>query len=355
MRWARARGREGAGEAHRWPSAIDHRLSTIILALVAILGTVSSASAHEVRPGYLELREQADGSFAVVWKQPARGEMRLKIDPVFPASCRMTGAGRQSTVGSALIFRATLRCRDGLQDQTIRIAGLEGLLTDVLVEIHYLNGTKETHLLRPASPAVVVGGPASVLDRIFAYVQLGVAHIAMGVDHLLFVLGLLLIVGNRWMLIKTISSFTVAHSITLGIATLGFANAPTVPLNAVIALSILYLGPEIVRVWRGETSFTIRHPWVVAGAFGLLHGFGFASGLMSMGLPQSEIPLALLFFNVGVEIGQILFVLLMLALARSFRVLEIKWPRWVEAVPGYAVGSLGAMWTIDRVLILLGG
>ena len=332
------------------------RAATLVVAVGCWLLTVTtSLHAHDVRPGYLELREQPDGSFAVVWKQPTRGEMRLKIDPVFPVSCRMTGVGRQSSVGAALLFRATLRCRDGLKDQTIRIAGLEGLLTDVLVEIHYQNGTKETHLLRPASPAAVVGGPPSVLDRIFAYLQLGVAHIAMGVDHLLFVLGLLLIVRDRWMLIKTVTSFTVAHSITLGIATLGFANAPTVPLNAVIALSILYLGPEIVRVWRGETSFTIRHPWVVAGGFGLLHGFGFASGLTSMGLPQSEIPVALLFFNVGVEIGQILFILLMLALARSFRVLEIKWPRWVEAVPGYAVGSLGAMWTIDRVLVLVLG
>ena len=156
------------------------------------------------------------------------------------------------------------------------------------------------------------------------------------------------------MLLKTVTSFTVAHSITLGIATLGFASAPAMPLNAVIALSILFLGPEIVRVWRGESSFTIRHPWVVAFAFGLLHGFGFASGLTAMGLPQNEIPLALLFFNVGVELGQLSVVVLVLALARSFRALEIRWPRWAELVPGYAVGSLGAFWFIDRTAVLLG-
>ena len=156
------------------------------------------------------------------------------------------------------------------------------------------------------------------------------------------------------MLIKTITAFTVAHSITLAIATLGWAGAPALPLNAAIALSILFLGPEIVRVWRGETSFTIRHPWVVAFAFGLLHGFGFASGLTAMGLPQREIPLALLLFNVGVEIGQLLFVLLVLALERSFRVLEVRWPRFVEMLPGYAVGALGAFWTIQRTAILFG-
>jgi hypothetical protein len=167
-------------------------------------------------------------------------------------------------------------------------------------------------------------------------------------------LGLLLIVSTPMMLLKTITSFTLAHSITLAIATLGFASAPALPLNAVIALSILFLGPEIVRVWRGQTSFTIRHPWVVAFAFGLLHGFGFASGLTAMGLPPGEIPLALLFFNVGVEIGQLMFVGLVLALARSFTVLEIRWPRWAQLVPGYAVGTLGAFWFIQRTAILFG-
>ena len=193
-----------------------------------------------------------------------------------------------------------------------------------------------------------------MVQRIAAYTRLGVVHIALGLDHLLFVLGLLFIVSSPMMLLKTITAFTLAHSITLGIATLGFARAPELPLNAVIALSILFIGPEIVRVLRGETSFTIRRPWVVAFAFGLLHGFGFASGLTAMGLPANEIPLALLFFNIGVELGQLGFVLLVLGLARSFRSLEIKWPRWAELAPGYAVGTLGALWFIERTAILLG-
>jgi hypothetical protein len=187
-----------------------------------------------------------------------------------------------------------------------------------------------------------------------AFIAQGIRHISLGADHLLFLLGLLLIVKNRWMLLKTVTAFTVAHSITLAIATLGYANAPVIPLNAAIALSILFLGPEIVRVWRGETSFTIRHPWVVAFAFGLLHGFGFAGALTSAGLPRAELPLALLTFNLGVEIGQLGFILLVLLLERSFRVLGVRWPNWVQAVPGYTVGSLGAFWTIQRVAILLG-
>ena len=157
------------------------------------------------------------------------------------------------------------------------------------------------------------------------------------------------------MLLKTITAFTIAHSITLAIATLGYASAPGPPLNAAIALSILFLGPEIVRVWRGETSFTIRHPWVVAFAFGLLHGFGFACGLSTAGLSKAEIPLALLMFNIGVEFGQLFFVLIIVLLERSFRILEVRWPRWVEAVPAYTVGSLGAFWTKQRVAIMVGG
>ncbi len=189
----------------------------------------------------------------------------------------------------------------------------------------------------------------------WVYLRLGVEHILQGIDHLLFVLGLLLIVGSRYTLIKTITAFTIAHSITLGIATLGYASAPVQPLNAAIALSILFLGPEIVRVWRGETSFTIRHPWIVAFAFGLLHGFGFASGLSTIGLARAEIPVALLLFNVGVEIGQLFFVLIIVLLERSFRILDIRWPRWAEALPAYTVGSLGAFWTIQRVAIMVGG
>jgi hypothetical protein len=255
-----------------------------------------------------------------------------------------------------LVVRGTLGCPgDGLAGKTIAIAGLETTITDVLLRVHHADGRLESHLLRPASPSVTLGGVTSAGERALGYLQLGVQHILLGVDHLLFVLGLLLIVDGRLMLVKTITSFTLAHSLTLAIATFGYASAPLPPLNASIALSILFLGPEIVRTWRGETSFTIRHPWVVAFAFGLLHGFGFASGLQAMGLPRAEIPLALLLFNVGVELGQLGFVVLVILLERSFRVLEVRWPRLVERLPGYAVGTLGAYWTIQRSFLLLVG
>jgi hydrogenase/urease accessory protein HupE len=331
------------------------RLVRLILAVVAILVVGPAAGAHEVRPGFLELRETAPDTYSVLWKHPAGGEVQISIAPVFPEDCSFRTADRQQMTPGAVIVRGVLRCPDGIGGKTIAIAGLEATITDVLIRLHNSDGRLESHLLRPTSPTVVMGGTTTTAQRALAYLQLGIQHILLGVDHLLFVLGLLLIVQDRWMLVKTITSFTVAHSITLAIATLGYASAPLPPLNAAIALSILFLGPEIVRVWHGETSFTIRHPWVVAFAFGLLHGFGFASGLASMGLPRPEIPMALLLFNVGVEIGQLFFVLLILALERAFRTLEIRWPRVLELFPGYAVGSLGAYWTIQRTLMLLGG
>ncbi len=327
----------------------------LLVGVAFALGVEFTALAHELRPGYLELRETSPATYSLLWKRPAGGEVEIRIAPVVPDGCQLSTPDRQQLTPGAVLVRGTLTCDGGLEGKTLRIAGLETTVTDVLVRIQHADGRLESHLLRPATPSVTLGGVTTRLERSLSYLQLGVQHILLGVDHLLFVFGLLLIVGDRWMLVKTISSFTLAHSLTLAIATLGYASAPLPPLNAAIALSILFLGPEIVRVWNGETSFTIRHPWVVAFAFGLLHGFGFASGLTAMGLPKAEIPLALLLFNVGVEIGQIAFVLLVVLLERAFRALEIRWPRWAEVLPGYAVGSLGAFWTIQRTAMLLGG
>jgi hypothetical protein len=187
-----------------------------------------------------------------------------------------------------------------------------------------------------------------------SYFRSGIEVILLGTDHLLFVLGLLLLAADRRMLLETIGAFALAHSLTLAIAILGHAALPAQPLRAAIALSVLFLGPEVVRVWRRETSFTVRHPWVAAFAFGLLHGFGFANGLAATGLPRAGVLPALLVFNAGVEIGQLLFVFLVLAMAWSFRQLRIRWARWAEALPGYAVGTLGAFWTIQRTAMLLG-
>jgi hypothetical protein len=324
-----------------------------LLATFALLAG-TSAIAHETRPGFLDLREGEQGTYALLWKKPSGGEIEIYIAPIIPKECRMTTSDQQQLSPGALIVRGTLRCDGGIQGKTLVIDGLETTITDVIVRINHADGRIENHLLKPLNPSVTLGAQTTPWQRSAMYLRLGVEHILLGVDHLLFVLGLLLIVADRWMLVKTITSFTIAHSITLAITTLGYTSAPALPLNAAIALSIFFLGPEIVRRWRDETSFTIRHPWVVAFAFGLLHGFGFASGLTTLGLPHAEIPLALLLFNVGVEIGQVFFIALIIALERAFRTLEIKWPRPVEMLPAYAVGSLGAYWTMQRMMMFLG-
>ena len=310
---------------------------------------LGTAHAHELQPGFLELTEKDAGRYQVFWKQPPSGGAPLRLTPVFPATCQQAAEARGAAEAGAWLYRTTIQCEPALAGQTIAIEGLEAFPTDVLVRVQHASGTVETHLLKPEQPSITLGSGVTPLT----YVVLGIEHIALGVDHLLFVLGLLLIVRSRWVLVKTITAFTVSHSIALAAATFSVVSVPSAPLNAAIALSILFLGPEIVRTWRGESSFTIRHPWAVAFLFGLLHGFGFASGLTGLGLPREEIPLALLLFNVGVEIGQLAFVLLVLALERAVRVLEMRWPAPALRFPGYLVGTLGAFWTLSTVTAMV--
>ena len=329
-------------------------MTRVLVVLAALCALASVASAHELRPAYLELRETAPGDYEVLWKTPMVGEARLDLVPEFPSGARATSPVATRKPPGAAVQTWTLRA-PGLRGQTLRIRGLDVTMTDTLVRVQHADGTTWTKRLTPQQPAATVP-EAQGRGEVFAgFLALGVEHILFGADHLLFVLGLLLLVDGRGMLLKTVTAFTVAHSITLAVATLGLATAPAAPLNAAIALSILFLGPEIVRKWRGGTSLTLRHPWVVAFAFGLLHGFGFSSALSDTGLPRADLPLALLSFNVGVEVGQVAFVGLVLALVRSFRQLELAWPRAVERLPGYAIGTLGAFWTIDRTVALVGG
>ena len=325
-----------------------------IFALV-VFGFVP-ASAHEARPAYLEIKETAVGRYDVLWRTPVTAGMRLPIALVFPKDIDTIKGPIVEELADSLVERRTVETHGrGLEGRRIEFRGLQLTITDVLARIEMLDGRTLTTIARGSRPWIEIAPSQSRWEVVGNYVTEGVRHILFGADHLLFVLGLLLIVADRWMLLKTVTAFTVAHSITLAIATLGYAAVPPLPLNAAIALSILFLGPEIVRSWRGETSFTIRHPWVVAFAFGLLHGFGFATALVSAGLPRAELPLALVSFNVGVEIGQLAFIGIIIALTHAFRVLRISWPRWAQLLPGYTVGALGAFWTVQRLVSMFGG
>jgi len=235
-------------------------------------------------------------------------------------------------------------------NETILIDGLSATQTGTLLRIQLINGRMHTTVLRPDSPSFLIPEKASKSRVAGSYLLLGIEHILGGFDHLLFVLGLLLIVRSIRLLIKAITSFTLAHSVTLAMATLGFVHVPEAPVEAVIALSIIFLASELAKQRRGETGLTTRAPCLVALCFGLLHGFGFAGALTEVGLPQSDIPLALLFFNVGVEIGQLMFVSGALVVAWIIQKARFGWPVWVKQVPAYSIGSLAAFWFIQRTV-----
>jgi hydrogenase/urease accessory protein HupE len=331
-------------KGHRW---------TAIIWLVLSAALWGDALAHESQPGLLELRQLGPERYEVIWRAPIYYGKPHPAELQLPPDWLTVGEPTVRQLPDSALHRRVVDVAGGSIDGSlVRFPGLEATITDVFVRISRLDGSEASLVVRPTQPYAQLRGERPWFVAAGEYVVLGFNHILMGIDHLLFVLGLLIIVRGRRMLIKTITAFTLAHSVTLAAATLGYASVPGPPLNAAIAMSILFLGPEIVRVWRGETSFTIRHPWVVAFGFGLLHGFGFASGLSTVGMPKAEIPLALLMFNIGVEIGQLAFVLLMLLVYRSLRVLEFRWPRWADLVPGYAIGSLGAYWTIQRTVLM---
>ena len=320
---------------------------------VALIVHMPIRSAHEIRPAYLQIDEVAPGRYQLLWRTPVLAGMRLPLVLGLPDEFHdVTTPTTQELSDSVIEHRVLDAGAQGLAGKRIEFLGLQALITDVMVRVQMLDGAHSMTLVRPSEPWVDIATSQGPLAVAGAYVAHGVEHILLGVDHLLFVLGLVLLVNNRWMLVKTITAFTVAHSITLALATFGYASIPVPPLNAAIALSILFLGPEIIRARRGGTSLTISQPWIVAFAFGLLHGFGFASGLTQMGLPQNDIPLALFSFNVGVELGQLGFVALVLLLEQSFKVLEVRWPRAIELLPALTVGGLGAFWTIDRIIAM---
>jgi hydrogenase/urease accessory protein HupE len=331
----------------------------LLLVLVAATGCASGAEAHEVRPAFLEIRESAPGTFDVLWKVPARGDYRLSLHARLPAGC--SGAPKHGNfVGDAFVERWQARCPDGLVGQVIDIEGLSATRTDALARLERADGTTQTVRLTPEQTSFVVEAAPSALEVSKTYFMLGVEHILLGVDHLLFVLGLLFLVGNWRQLVGTVTAFTVAHSITLAGATLGWVHAPQAPIEATIALSVVFVAAEILRRAQGRGDLAVSAPWLAALVFGLLHGFGFSGALREVGLPEQDIPLALLFFNVGVEVGQMLFiaavVLVLSALTRLLRrpghTRNGPWRSepLVRVPVAYAVGSIAAFWTVQRIV-----
>lgn len=319
------------------------------LALLTTLLSPAASHAHEVRPAYLELREVQAGEFTVLWKTPMRGDMRLALTPEFSGrNENLTPVATRASGGAAL---QTWRLKTGepLRGQSLRILGLDMTMTDALVSVEFADGTTWLRRLTPQAPAALIPEKQSGWSVAGEYLKLGVEHILLGIDHLLFVLALLLITRGKWRLVKTVTAFTVAHSITLALAALGFVHVPQAPVEAVIALSIAFVAAEILRAREGQEGITARAPWIVAFTFGLLHGFGFAGALTEIGLPEGQVPLALLFFNVGVEVGQLLFIAAVLSAIATIRSVRFRFPDWAGIVPPYAIGSVAMFWGIQRV------
>jgi hydrogenase/urease accessory protein HupE len=313
---------------------------------------VTAADAHETRPAYLEIQETGPGQFSVLWRTPVLSGMRLPVVLKFPDDVRNITDPVEQELADSLVERRIIEAEGGsLAGKRIEFVGLQATITDVLVRVQTLDGIYSTTLVKPSQPWIEISVSKGPLAVAGAYLVHGIEHILFGVDHLLFVLALVLIVRSYRVLLLTITSFTVAHSITLALATLGVVHVPGPPVEAAIALSILLVAVEIVRRERGQSGMTAKWPWVVAFSFGLLHGFGFAGALTQIGLPQSDIPLALFTFNVGVEIGQLAFigaVLGVIALAKRVKFTRV-YGRYALPAATYTIGALAAFWFVERL------
>lgn len=333
------------------------RVAALLLALIA---APTVARAHGFSPAYLELRERADGRVEVLWKVPLAGEGGVEgREPVsvrLPRACREVARREPASVPGAVIDRYAVDCGPGgIGGATVTLVSPEGRGCDVMVSLRFASGQRYTGLLRAGAASLELprstGGSAWRVAR--SYLGEGVKHIATGADHLLFVLGLLLLVRGVGALIRTVTAFTVGHSVTLALATLGVVRMPSAPVEAVIALSILLLAVELSREGDGET-LTRRAPWLVAGGFGLLHGFGFAGALMEAGLPARNVPLALLFFNVGVELGQVVFVAFALAALAAVKRLSRDRSDTVRSALTYGIGAASTYLFLSRFAVVAG-
>jgi hypothetical protein len=329
---------------------------TGVLVLFAALALLASpALAHEVRPAYLEIHQATEETYDVRWKVPARGaDERLGVYVEFPADCTNVSEPRSFFANGAYTERWRVSRPGGLAGAEIYIAGLSATTTDVLVRVENLDGTSQITRLNPSSTRFVIEAAPGRTEVAMTYARLGAEHILIGIDHLLFVTMLIIVTKGGWKLVKTVTAFTLSHSVTLSLAALGIVHVPQRPVEAIIALSIVYVASEVVRARQGRAGLAFRAPWMVAFTFGLLHGLGFAGALSDVGLPQTHIPTALLFFGIGVETGHFLFIGVVLALVALLRRAARDLPKWAYGVPPYVIGSVASFWMIERLWALAG-
>ncbi|HVR99775.1 MAG TPA: HupE/UreJ family protein [Thermoanaerobaculia bacterium] len=322
----------------------------LLLAFVAFAGV--PARAHQFAPALLEVEEVSADEAAVRWKQPAVRVQGSQLRPVLPVECEGIGDPEVQKEGTGIRARWRMRCPGGLTGKAVGVEGIAGSQADVLLRVTLRDGRTIRHVLKAETPSFTIDADGSRTGVVRDYATLGVEHILLGWDHLLFVLALVLLVGWGRSLVWTITSFTAGHSVTLALASLGVVHVPQAPIEAAIALSIYFLAIELVNARKGGRTLTQRAPWAVAAGFGLLHGLGFASALAEVGLPTAEIPLALFSFNLGIELGQLAFVGAVLLAAAALRRLPVAWPRWATAVLPYGIGTMAIFWFLQRAVSL---
>ena len=335
--------------------SVRGQLFALAVLLISIAGFASVSHGHALQPGFLELRLVDTDLYSVLWKKPANRGKPMAISAVLPENCDQAKPPQSVWDGMAYLARWTARCAGGLEGGEIRIDGLDQTSTDVLVRFDFTDGNVESRRLTPEDSSFTVPAIPSRFEVVRTYLVLGFKHILEGIDHLMFILALLILVKGKQRLVITVTAFTLAHSLTLAGATLQLVQIPGPPVEAAIALSIMFVASEIMHSRSGSPGLTEKYPWIVAFIFGLLHGFAFAGALAQIGLPQSSIPIALFFFNVGVEIGQLFFIACVFSIIvlGGAIISRISMPRmaWVSTVPPYIIGSAAAFWTIQRLVV----
>jgi hypothetical protein len=318
--------------------------------LLLLLAVPCAALADEFRPALLEINERDGGWVDVTWKVPMRGDRVLALTPVLPEFLEQMGPGSARQVPGAWLETRSYRAgHKTLNGVTLSIEGLDAVPADVLVRVKLRDGAEHSAILRSGSSSFTIPEQATRMDLAISYWRMGTIHILEGYDHLLFLLTLLLIVRGIWPLLKTVTAFTIAHSITLALATLGLLYIPPVPTEAVISLSIVLLAVEVVRKNQGQLTLSERYPWFVAFTFGLVHGLGFAGALSEIGVPPNEVPLALLMFNLGVETGQVMFVVVVSVLLAGLHRLHSHSALTLARATPYAIGGIAMFWTMQRI------
>ncbi|WP_372573720.1 HupE/UreJ family protein [Ruegeria jejuensis] len=326
-------------------------MKAVVCSLLALVFAwlAGSASAHALDPGYLEIRQIASDTWSVHWRKPDVNGQPMAIYAVLPDICTPARGPEPTFDGGAWISSWVVECGANLAGQSIAIDGLETQKNDVLMRLHLLAGKPTTLRFTPDVTVQNIPAQQTTWSVFSAYFLLGFEHILEGWDHLLFVFALFILVRNPWRLVGAVTAFTLAHSITLALATFGVLNVPGPPVEAVIALSIVFLAVEIVK--GGESRFRLseQKPWIVCFGFGLLHGLGFAGALADIGLPSNDIPAALLAFNIGVEAGQLSFIGALALLVATWRLIAVPIGRTATLATAYGIGSVSMYWLIERI------